>query len=49
MITHGILADMQVCNWLAYSLVHKKINWKKTKVFDNSNRGQKAIYKEDWK
>lgn len=30
--------------------IPREINWDKTKVYDNSNRGQKtAIYKEKWK
>jgi len=27
----------------------KKLNWEKTKVFDNSNRGRMMIYQERWK
>jgi len=27
----------------------KKIIWDTTEVFDNSNRGKKAIYKERWR
>jgi len=30
-------------------LKDEKINWNKTEVFDNSNRGKRAIYKVDWK
>jgi len=60
MITHGILSaigtwdsmihEVDVIREFDIKLKPKKINWKKTKVYDNSNRGQrKAIYKERWK
>ncbi len=59
-ITHGILSVYASFDRLAHEM--KEINhndskrenlevkWKKTKVYDNSNRGQKkAIYLERWR
>ncbi len=36
-------------NGLNPRLKAEKINWNETEVFDNSNRGKRAIYKGDWK
>jgi len=62
MITHGILATYGIFDKLLHEMnevtandskkVSKKINWKKTKVCDNSNRGRYqnlAIYRERWR
>ena len=57
LITHGILANTNNFVILLREIKsisdHKaqelyKINWMNTKVFDNSNRGERAIYKGDW-
>lgn len=57
LITHGILANANNFVILFREIKsisdHKaqefyKINWKKNKVFDNSNRGKSGIYGEDW-
>ena len=51
MITHGILTSHGIFDMLKHELdeisksdikkQNKVINWKETKVYDNSNRGQK--------
>ena len=59
MITHGILLGTGSLDFLIHEIkkisdydvvkIPREINWNKTKVYDNSNRGQKiAIYKERW-
>jgi len=60
MIIHGILAAHGTIDNLIHEIKTigdfdavkepRKINWKKTKVYDNSNRGRKvSIYKERWR
>jgi len=55
-ITHGILTGfnglIREMDDVAEFDAHresKKINWNETKVFDNSNRANVAIYKERWR
>ena len=62
MITHGILIAHGLFDRLIHEMdeitandakrVNKKINWKETRVFDNSNPAQYqklAIYRERWR
>ena len=60
MIIHGILSAHGTIDNLIHEIkaisdydavkIPREINWNKTKVYDNSNRGQKtAIYKERWR
>jgi len=59
LITHGILLTYGTFDNLIHEMNEitendikrepKKVNWKKTKVFDNFNRGLKIIYQERWK
>lgn len=59
-ITHGILTAHGIFDLLLHEMKeinhndskrkNLEVNWKKTKVYDNSNRGQKkAIYLERWR
>ena len=59
LIIHGILTGCEIFDSLIHEMNEinefdvkrklKKINWEKTTVYDNSNRGQKiAIFKERW-
>lgn len=61
-ITHGILLTHGTFDNLIHELeeitanddrkVNKKVNWKKTRVFDNSNKGRYqnlSIYRERWR
>lgn len=58
MITHGILAGVKYYDIITHlpndssKLVtqrkYEKLSWASTLVFDNSNQGKKAIYKEKW-
>jgi len=61
-IIHGILSTFGTFDNLIHEMdeitindakrENKKVNWKETQVFDNSNRGRYqnlAIYRERWK
>jgi len=61
-ITHGVLMAHGIFDLLIHEMdeitvndakrENKKVNWEKTKVFDNSNRGRYqnlAIYRERWR
>lgn len=58
MLIHGILAfhdtfdhildNMKEISQSIFLKSSKKISWNKTKVYDNSNRGQ-SIYKGRWR
>ena len=60
MILHGILTSFGTIDNLIHEIKSitdhdaikkpREINWNKTKVYDNSNRGQKkSIYTEEWR
>jgi len=59
LIRHGILTGMRFFDSLIHELSEisefdaerkvKEIDWSETQVYDNSNRGKKAIYKEKWR
>jgi len=61
-ITHGILTPFGIFNSLIHEMneisgnnirrENKKVNWKKTNVFDNSQKAQYqklTIYREVWR